>query len=174
MVSTVSADKDYVMPTLSIPSDKGRKAQRGTALIEFALVLPMLLIMTVAAVDFGRAFFVKNVVSQAAREGVRLRYADLRIRTFAARSMLYRTARLGDAGANIVNEGIACKVFATETVGDVVDTAIQLVGGKALTVGHPLERLYREVRALRLTEGASDVLRLNLVRGNLDMDKGVL
>ena len=61
------------MPTLSMPSDKARKAQRGTALIEFALVLPMLLIMTVAAVDFGRAFFVKNVVSQAAREGVRLR-----------------------------------------------------------------------------------------------------
>ena len=73
MVSTVSADKDYVMSNLSIPNDKGRKAQRGTALIEFTLVLPMLLVMTVAAVDFGRAFFVKNVVSQAAREGVRLR-----------------------------------------------------------------------------------------------------
>jgi acyl-CoA dehydrogenase len=108
------------------------------------------------------------------REGVRLRYADLRIRTYAARSMLYRTARLGEAGANIVNEGIACKVFATETVSDVVDGAIQLVGGKALTVGHPLEQLYREVRALRLAEGASDVLRLNLARGSLDLEKGVL
>ena len=73
MVSTVTADKDYVMPTHSTTNDKGHKTQRGTALIEFALVLPMLLIMTVAAVDFGRAFFVKNVVSQAAREGVRLR-----------------------------------------------------------------------------------------------------
>ncbi len=109
-----------------------------------------------------------------AREGVRLRYADLRIRTFAARSMLYRTARLGEAGANIVNEGIACKVYATETLSDVVDGAIQLVGGKALTVGHPLEQLYREVRSLRLAEGASDVLRLNLARGSLDLDKGVL
>ena len=109
-----------------------------------------------------------------AREGVRLRYADLRIKTFAARSMLYRTARLGDAGANIVNEGIACKVFATEMLSDVVDGAIQLVGGKALTVGHPLEQLYREVRSLRLAEGASDVLRLNLARGSLDLDKGVL
>jgi acyl-CoA dehydrogenase len=109
-----------------------------------------------------------------AREGVRLRYADLRIKTFAARSMLYRTARLGEAGENIVNEGIACKVFATETLGDVVDGAIQLVGGKALTVGHPLEQLYREVRSLRLAEGASDVLRLNLARGILDLDKGVL
>jgi alkylation response protein AidB-like acyl-CoA dehydrogenase len=109
-----------------------------------------------------------------AREGVRLRYADLRIRTFAARSMLYRTARLGESGANIVNEGIACKVYATETLSDVVDGAIQLVGGKALTIGHPLEQLYREVRSLRLAEGASDVLRLNLARGSLDLEKGVL
>lgn len=107
-------------------------------------------------------------------EGVRLRYADLRIRAYAARSMVYRTARLGDSGANIVNEGIACKVFTTETVGEVVDTAMQLVGGKALTVGHPLERLYRKVRALRIAEGASDVLRLNLARGSLDLNKGVL
>ena len=106
------------------------------------------------------------------REGVRLRYADLRIKAYAARSMVYRTARLADAGENTVNEGIACKVFATETVGEVVDTAIQLVGGKALTVGHPLEALYRRVRALRLAEGASDLLRLNLARGRLDLDKG--
>ena len=55
-----------------------------------------------------------------------------------------------------------------------VDTAIQLAGGKALTVGHPLERLYREVRALRIAEGANDVLRLNLVRGDLDLHKGLL
>ena len=107
-----------------------------------------------------------------AREGVRLRYADLRIRAYAARSMVYRTARLADAGENVVNEGIACKVFATEGVGEIVDTAIQLVGGKALTLGHPLERLYRRVRALRLAEGASDILRLNLARGRLDLKKG--
>ena len=61
------------MARLNMQKSDGRKAQRGTALIEFTLVLPMLLVMTVAAVDFGRAFFVKNVVSQAAREGVRLR-----------------------------------------------------------------------------------------------------
>ena len=113
-------------------------------------------------------------VTLGTREGVRLRYADMRIRTYAARAMLYRTARLAESGANAVNESIACKVFATETVGDVVDTAIQLAGGKALTVGHPLERLYSEVRALRIAEGANDVLRLNLVRGDLDLHKGLL
>ena len=106
------------------------------------------------------------------REGVRLRYADMRIRAYAARSMVYRTARLADAGENIINEGIAAKVFATEAIGEVVDTGIQLVGGTALQSGHPLEALYRRVRALRLAEGASDVLRLNLARGKLDLDKG--
>ena len=106
------------------------------------------------------------------REGVRLRYADMRIRAYAARSMVYRTARLGDAGENIVNEGIAAKVFATEAIGDIVDAGIQLVGGSALRTGHPLEALYRRVRSLRLAEGASDMLRLNLARGRLDLGKG--
>jgi len=108
------------------------------------------------------------------REGVRLRYADMRIKAFAARSMLYRTARLAQSGANTVNEGIMCKVFATEVLTEIVDAGIQLIGGGALVVGHPLERLYRRVRAMRLAEGASDVLRLNLARGKLDLDKGVI
>jgi acyl-CoA dehydrogenase len=106
------------------------------------------------------------------KDVVRLRYADLRIRAFAARSMLYRTARLADSEDNIINEAMACKVFATEAVGELVDTAIQLVGGGALVEGHPLEKLYRQVRAWRLAEGASDVLRLNIGRGILELGKG--
>ena len=48
-----------------------RSRQRGAALIEFAFVLPLLILLTVAAVDFGRAFYVKNVLEQSAQEGVR-------------------------------------------------------------------------------------------------------
>ncbi|MYD43856.1 MAG: acyl-CoA dehydrogenase [Gammaproteobacteria bacterium] len=106
------------------------------------------------------------------KEGVRLRYADMRIKAYAARSMLYRTARLAETGENVINEVIACKVFCTETIGEIVDMAIQLHGGVALRNGHPLEELYRRVRAWRLAEGASDILRLNLVRGKLDLQKG--
>jgi alkylation response protein AidB-like acyl-CoA dehydrogenase len=109
---------------------------------------------------------------RGSKEGVRLRYADLRIQAFAARSMVYRTARLADAGENVINEGIACKVFATEAVGSIVDSAIQLVGGTALREDHPLAELYRHVRSLRLAEGGSDVLRLNLARGKLELNKG--
>jgi len=106
------------------------------------------------------------------REGVRLRYADMRIETYVARSALYRTARLVEAGENAVNEVIATKVFCTEVAGRVIDMAVQLVGGQALVQGHPLETLYREVRSLRLVEGASDLLRLNLVKGRLELKKG--
>lgn len=106
------------------------------------------------------------------KDVVRWHYANLRIEAFAARSMLYRTARLADQGANIVNEGMACKVFATEGVGEAVDTAIQLVGGEALIEDHPLTQLYKKVRAWRLAEGASDVLRLNIGRGILELGKG--
>jgi acyl-CoA dehydrogenase len=106
------------------------------------------------------------------REGVRIRYADMRIDTYAARSMLYRTARLAETGDNIVNETVATKVFTTEAAGRVVDGAVQLVGGQALVRGHPLEALYREIRSYRLIEGASDLLRINLVKGRLELDKG--
>jgi Flp pilus assembly protein TadG len=64
------ADNGHSMQRTAGPS---RSSERGTALIEFTLILPLLLLLTVAAVDFGRAFYVKNVVEQAAREGVRLR-----------------------------------------------------------------------------------------------------
>ena len=108
------------------------------------------------------------------REGVRLRYSDLRIETYGARSMLYRTARLAESGDEAINEAMATKVFCTEALGRIVDGAVQLTGGQALIEGHPLEALYRRVRSLRLAGGASDVLRLNVARGRLDFDAGRL
>jgi alkylation response protein AidB-like acyl-CoA dehydrogenase len=69
---------------------------------------------------------------------------------------------------------IAAKVFCTEVASTIIDWAVQLVGGQALVVGHPLEALYRRVRALRLVEGANDLLRLNLAKGNLELGKGNL
>ena len=108
------------------------------------------------------------------REGVRLRYVDMRIETYAARAMLYRTARLADAGEDVMNEVMATKVFCTEMVGRVVDLAIQLIGGEALITGHTLERLYRRVRSLRLGGGASDILRMNVSRGIIEFGVGRL
>ena len=107
-----------------------------------------------------------------AKEGVRMRYADMRIKAYASRSMLYRTAKLAEQDDNSINEVVATKVFTTEAIGEIVDAAIQLHGGMAIQSGHPLEVLSRRVRAWRFTEGASDVLRLNLVKGDLDLGLG--
>jgi len=108
------------------------------------------------------------------REGVRLRYSDLQIETYVARSVLYRTARLLEAGEDALNEVMATKVFCSEALGRIVDTAVQLEGGQALVAGHPLEALYRRVRSMRLAGGASDVLRLNIARGRIEFGAGRL
>jgi acyl-CoA dehydrogenase len=112
--------------------------------------------------------------SRAASERIRLRYGEMRIQAYAARATVYRTARLADAGQDAVNESIAAKVFATEVANQLVDMAVQLVGGEALVTGHPLEQALRRLRALRLTEGESDTLRVNVARGHLDLGKGRL
>ncbi len=108
------------------------------------------------------------------KDVVRWHYANTRIKAFAARSMLYRTSRIVDSGENAVNESMATKAFSTEAVGEIIDTGIQLVGGTALVDTHPLVNLYKKVRAWRLAEGASDIIRLNIGRGILELDKGTI
>lgn len=108
------------------------------------------------------------------REGVRLRYGALRAEVFSARATLYRAARLASSGERAVNEVMMAKLCATEMIGRVVDGAIQLAGGNATVADHPLAQLYQRVRSLRLAEGASDVLLLNIARGALDLDSGLL
>ncbi|MCR9276438.1 MAG: acyl-CoA/acyl-ACP dehydrogenase [Pseudomonadaceae bacterium] len=108
------------------------------------------------------------------REGVRLRFGEMRADIYTARAALYRAARHAVSGSNAVNEVSIAKYQATEMIARVVDKAIQLVGGNALITEHPLARLYQSVRSWRLAEGASDVLLLNIARGALDLDKGTL
>jgi len=62
------------------------------------------------------------------------------------------------------------KSFATEAAQRIVDEAVQIFGGLGVLVGQPVERLYRAVRALRIYEGATDVLRL-IVGGALIKDR---
>ncbi|MEV6702354.1 acyl-CoA dehydrogenase family protein [Streptomyces sp. NPDC051453] len=86
--------------------------------------------------------------------------ADLALRTEAARLMVYAAAAAYDVGAPDVPQRAAmAKLLATETAQHVVDTAVQLHGARALQRGHLLEHLYREVRAPRIYEGASEVQR---------------
>ncbi|MFC8514752.1 acyl-CoA dehydrogenase family protein [Streptomyces sp. NPDC057257] len=86
--------------------------------------------------------------------------AELALRTDAARLMVYAAATAYDEGASDVPKRAAmAKLLATETAQQVVDAAVQLHGARALRRGHLLEHLYREVRAPRIYEGASEVQR---------------
>ncbi|MEV1063016.1 acyl-CoA dehydrogenase family protein [Streptomyces sp. NPDC050263] len=86
--------------------------------------------------------------------------AEMALRTEAARLMVHAAATAYDDGAPDVPKRVAmAKLLATETAQYVVDTAVQLHGARALRRGHLLEHLYREVRAPRIYEGASEVQR---------------
>ncbi|MFE2630632.1 acyl-CoA dehydrogenase family protein [Streptomyces sp. NPDC059374] len=86
--------------------------------------------------------------------------AEMALRTEAARLMVYAAATAYDEGAEDVPKRAAmAKLLATETAQYVVDQAVQLHGARALCRGHLLEHLYREVRAPRVYEGASEVQR---------------
>ncbi|SBT93822.1 hypothetical protein GA0115233_107219 [Streptomyces sp. DI166] len=86
--------------------------------------------------------------------------AELALRTEAARLMVYAAATAYDEGApDVPRRSAMAKLLATETAQYVVDQAVQLHGARALRRGHLLEHLYREVRAPRIYEGASEVQR---------------
>ncbi|MFD5701519.1 acyl-CoA dehydrogenase family protein [Streptomyces lasiicapitis] len=86
--------------------------------------------------------------------------AEMATRTEAARLLVYAAAAAYDRDeSDIAGRAAMAKLFATETAQFVVDTAVQLHGARALCRGHLLEHLYREVRAPRIYEGASEVQR---------------
>jgi acyl-CoA dehydrogenase len=91
--------------------------------------------------------------------------AEMATRTEAARLLVYAAAAAYDAGSERpAARSAMAKLFATETAQFVVDAAVQVHGARALRRGHLLEHLYREVRAPRIYEGASEVQRTIIAR----------
>jgi len=78
--------------------------------------------------------------------------------------LTYRAAWQRDQGRKVTKEAAMAKLTATETAQQVIDAAVQLFGGMGVVSGHPVERLYREIRALRIYEGASEVQQLIIAR----------
>jgi len=95
--------------------------------------------------------------------------ADMATEIDAAALLVYRAAWTKDAGAErVTREASMAKLFATEMAQRVVDRAVQLHGGLGVTKGNKVEELYREVRALRIYEGASEVQRVIIARQILE------
>jgi acyl-CoA dehydrogenase len=82
----------------------------------------------------------------------------------AAALLTYRAAWLRDQGERVTREAAMAKLTATETAQQVIDAALQMFGGLGVVSGQPVERLYREIRALRIYEGATEVQQLIIAR----------
>lgn len=93
--------------------------------------------------------------------------AEMATELDAARLLVYRAAWVKDGGAPRVSlEAAMGKMYATEAAQRIIDRALQLHGGAGVVVGNPCERLYREVRALRIYEGTTEIQRL-VIAGQL-------
>jgi acyl-CoA dehydrogenase len=91
--------------------------------------------------------------------------ADMATDIDASALLVYRAAWERDVkGKRITREAAMAKMFATEAAQAVIDGAVQICGGLGVMRGHPVERLYREVRALRIYEGATEVQKLIISR----------
>ncbi len=85
----------------------------------------------------------------------------------AARLLVYRAAYEKDQGQErITSEAAMAKSFATEMAQRAVDDAVQLIGGRGVLANHPVDRLYRAVRALRIYEGTTEIQQL-IIAGEL-------
>jgi alkylation response protein AidB-like acyl-CoA dehydrogenase len=82
----------------------------------------------------------------------------------SAALLTYRAAWQRDQGRNVTREAAMAKMVATEGAQQVIDAAVQIWGGLGVVSGHPVERLYRDIRALRIYEGATEVQQLIIAR----------
>jgi acyl-CoA dehydrogenase len=128
-----------------------------------------------AAVGFARRALFESVERAADRKLFGAPLADLQLtqaaiadsatEVDASALLVYRAAWQKDQGApRVTREAAMAKMFATEAAQRVIDRAVQLFGGLGVTKGVKVEELYREIRALRIYEGATEVQKLVIAR----------
>lgn len=133
-----------------------------------------------AALGFARRALAEAVMRARARhvfgkplaalQMIQAKLADMATRVDAAALLVYRAAWTKDMGAaRVSREAAMAKLYATESAQRVIDAAVQIHGGDGVRSGHPVETLYREIRALRIYEGASDVQKIIISRATTSM-----
>lgn len=94
-------------------------------------------------------------------QATQMKLAEMATELDAARLLVYRAAWMRDTDAGrVTKESAMAKLFATEAAGRIIDAAVQIHGGAGVVRGSVVERLYREVRALRIYEGTSEIQKL--------------
>ncbi|MDE0059049.1 MAG: acyl-CoA dehydrogenase family protein [Defluviicoccus sp.] len=106
----------------------------------------------------GRIAFGKPI---ADTQLIQEKIADMAVKIDAAALLTYRSAWTKDRfRGRVTREAAIAKLYATEAAQEVVDQAVQVFGGQGVIVGNAVERLYREIRALRIYEGTSEIQKL--------------
>ncbi len=113
----------------------------------------------------SRVQFGKPLANQ---QGLRFAVADVATEHVAAQMLVYRAAGARDRGEATPEDSAVAKLYATESAQRVIDRAVQSLGGLGVTVGSATERLYREIRALRIYEGTSEIQKLVIARALFD------
>jgi acyl-CoA dehydrogenase len=109
----------------------------------------------------GKAVLADNPVTQS-------KLAEMVLDVDASALLIYRAAWVRDVqGRRNSREAALAKLHATDSAQSVIDKAVQIFGGLGVTHGVPVERLYREIRALRIYEGASEVQKIVIARNHL-------
>ena len=117
-----------------------------------------------AALDYARN---RSMFGQQLSDfqATQFKLADMAVSLDAARLLAHRAAWLKDSGQpTIIKEASFAKLFATEAASRIVNEAVQIHGGAGLEKGNRVERLYREVRALTIYEGTSEIQRQTIAR----------
>ena len=98
------------------------------------------------------------------------RLAQMALTIDSAALLVYRAAWERDQGLNVTRQAAMAKLAATEGAQQVIDAAVQLFGGQGVVSGEAVERLYREIRSLRIYEGATEVQQLIIGRNLIKED----
>ena len=131
-----------------------------------------------AALGFARRAFQESVTRSKSRvlfgaplgdlQMIQGHLADMCVDIDASALLIYLAAWVKDSGAErITKEAAMAKLYATERAQVVIDKAVQIHGGDGVRKGHIVESLYREIRALRIYEGATDVQKIIIARNAL-------
>jgi acyl-CoA dehydrogenase len=109
-------------------------------------------------------------VALAEQQIVRAYLAEMATELDAARLLVARAAHARDTGggARVSTEAAMAKLYATEAAQGIIDKAVQLHGGQGVVEGTEVERLYREIRPLRIYEGTTEIQKLIIAKGLLD------
>ncbi len=101
-------------------------------------------------------------------QGIQFKLSDMATELEASRLLVYQAAWMNDHGQKgLKQKSSMAKLFATEAAQRIVDQALQIHGGMGVVVGSPVEQLYRDVRALRIYEGTSEIQKIVIARSLL-------